>query len=134
MTGSFHRLQGDAATMKPKSIHARIQPRFRILRGRDIALGPGKAELLEQLQKTGSIAEAAVQIGMSYMRAWTLIKTMEKCFKEPLIKVSRGGAEHGGAELTVNGKRILALYRAMEKDSMAATTRTRREIMSRLRA
>ncbi len=97
-------------------------------------MGPGKAELLEQLQKTGSIAEAAEQIGMSYMRAWTLIKTMEKCFKEPLIKVSRGGAKHGGAELTVNGKRILALYRAMEKDSMAATTRTRRQIMSRLRA
>lgn len=119
--------------MKSKSTEAKIQPRFRVLHGRDIALGPGKAELLEQVQKAGSIAEAAAQIGMSYMRAWTLIKTMERCFKEPLIKVSRGGAKHGGAELTANGKRVLALYRGMERESLVATGRTRRQIMSRLR-
>jgi molybdate transport system regulatory protein len=119
--------------MKTKSTGTKIQPRFRILHGGDIALGPGKAELLEQVQKAGSIAEAASQIGMSYMRAWTLIKTMERCFEEPLVKVSRGGAKHGGAELTTNGKEVLALYRGMEKESMEATARIRRQIMSRLR-
>ncbi len=119
--------------MKSKSTGTKIQPRFRILHGRDIALGPGKAELLEEVQKAGSIGEAAAQIGMSYMRAWTLIKTMERCFKEPLIKVSRGGAKHGGAELTTSGKRVLALYRDMERESLAATVRTRRQIMSQLR-
>lgn len=119
--------------MKSKSTDPKIQPRFRILYGRDIAFGPGKAELLEQVQKAGSIGEAAVQIGMSYMRAWTLIKTMERCFKEPLIKVSRGGAKHGGAELTINGKRVLALYRDMERETLAATARTQCQIMSLLR-
>lgn len=120
--------------MKRKSDQATIQPRFRVILGRDIALGPGKVELLEQVRQTGSIAEAAAKIGMSYMRAWTLIKTMERCFKEPLIKVSRGGAKHGGAKLTANGERVLALYRGMEREGMKATVRTRRQIISRLRA
>lgn len=84
-------------------------------------MGPGKAELLEQVQQMGSIAEAAAQIGMSYMRAWTLIKTMQRCFKQPLVKVARGGAGRGGAELTDTGKKVLALYREMEQASLRAS-------------
>jgi molybdate transport system regulatory protein len=98
-----------------------VEARFRLRCREDIAMGPGKAELLEQVEKMGSIAEAAAQIGMSYMRAWTLIKTMQRCFKQPLVKVARGGAGHGGAELTETGKRVLALYREMEQASLRAS-------------
>ena len=61
-----------------------ISPRLRVVRGEDIALGPGKARLLELADDTGSIAKAARQMGMSYMRAWTLIRTMNRCFRTPL--------------------------------------------------
>ncbi|MDB6125730.1 MAG: molybdenum-binding transcriptional regulator [Pedosphaera sp.] len=108
--------------MKPGSARAKkVQPRFRIVCGKDIAMGPGKAELLEQLQKTGSIADAATEMDMSYMRAWKLIKTMERCFKQPLVKVTRGGAKGGGAELTETGKQVLMLYRQMEAKSLQAS-------------
>ena len=70
---------------------------------------------------------------MSYMRAWTLIKTMERCFSQPLVAVSRGGAKHGGAQLTANGKRVLALYRGMEAASLAATAAARAEMVKLLR-
>jgi molybdate transport system regulatory protein len=110
-----------------------FQPRIRVMNGRDIALGPGKAELLEQLQKSGSITRAAKRMGMSYMRAWMLIKTMQRCFKEPLIQVARGGARHGGAELTANGRRALELYREMEEKSVRATQGLRREMKRLLR-
>jgi len=96
-------------------------------------MGPGKADLLEQVGKCGSIAEAAEQLGMSYMRAWTLIKTMERCFALPLITVSRGGAGHGGAKLTVNGRRVIALYRGMEKRSLTATATFRQQMIKLLR-
>lgn len=119
--------------MKPKAGNYNFQPRFRILRGKDIALGPGKADLLEQVAKHGSITEAAGHLGMSYMRAWTLIKTMERCFRQPLVAVSRGGARHGGAQLTANGKQVVALYRQMEKTSLRATEKFRREMLKRLR-
>jgi hypothetical protein len=50
-----------------------LQLRVRILLGRDIAVGPGKADLLEAILKTNSIAAAAREMGMSYKRAWFLI-------------------------------------------------------------
>jgi molybdate transport system regulatory protein len=98
-----------------------LRPRLRVTCGEDIALGPGKAELLQYLKETGSIAEAARRIGMSYMRAWTLLKTMERCFKQPLVKTGRGGRQGGGAELTETGLKALALYRRMEEESLRAT-------------
>ncbi|MDB6112926.1 MAG: LysR family transcriptional regulator [Pedosphaera sp.] len=98
-----------------------VEPRFRLRCRENIAMGPGKAELLEQVQAMGSIAEAAGQLGMSYMRAWTLIKTMQQCFKKPLVTVARGGAGHGGAALTESGKQVLSLYREMEKASLQAS-------------
>ncbi|MDB6019333.1 MAG: LysR family transcriptional regulator [Pedosphaera sp.] len=108
--------------MKAKSAAVNmVQPRFRVLCGKDIAMGPGKAELLEQVGKAGSIAEGAKSMGMSYMRAWTLIKTMQRCFKKPLLKVVRGGARHGGAELTATGRQALLLYRQMERTSLLAS-------------
>jgi len=80
---------GDMKT--PSTRFLAIQPRLRVRAGDEIALGPGKVELLGFVRETGSIAEAAKQMGMSYMRAWTLIKTMNACFKEPLVEAVRGG-------------------------------------------
>jgi molybdate transport system regulatory protein len=91
-----------------------LKPRLRVLCGKDIALGPGKVELLAHLDDTGSIAEAAKRMDMSYMRAWTLLQQMEGCFKEPLVERQRGGAERGGVTLTDTGKRALELYQTME--------------------
>ncbi|HSH96026.1 MAG TPA: LysR family transcriptional regulator [Roseimicrobium sp.] len=107
-----------------KSRTKALRPRFRILQGDEIALGPGKADLLAQVAETGSIAEAAKRMDMSYMRAWTLIRTMNGCFKEPLVESARGGAIGGGARLTETGTRVLALYQQMQEKSMVATRKT----------
>lgn len=92
------------------------------MRGGTILLGPGKADLLEGVRDTGSLRQAAARLGMSYMRAWTLVKTMNGSFKEPLVALARGGARHGGATLTPAGIRVLALYRGMEKTCEKATS------------
>jgi len=98
-----------------------LHPRFRILSGAAIAFGPGKADLLEALHTTGSITKAAGQLGMSYMRAWTLIKTMNRCFRGPLVLAIRGGTRGGGgAGLTETGLQVLKLYRRMEQNSIRA--------------
>jgi molybdate transport system regulatory protein len=86
--------------------------------GDEIALGPGKIELLARIRQTGSITDAARQMGMSYMRAWKLIQTMNHCFKEPVVVAVRGGQQGGGAELTKVGFKALGLYQKMERDSM----------------
>ncbi len=107
--------------MAKKSSGVRLHPRLRVISGESIALGPGKVDLLGLVGKTGSIREAADRMGMSYMRAWTLIRTMNACFKEPLVEAVRGGAEHGGAKLTETGRKALGLYHAMEEDCRRAT-------------
>jgi molybdate transport system regulatory protein len=101
--------------------------------GDEIALGPGKVELLESVRQTGSIREAAERMGMSYMRAWKLIKTMNACFKEPLVEAVRGGREHGGTSLTKAGRLALKLYQRLAKDCLKATTARWKELRELLR-
>jgi molybdate transport system regulatory protein len=100
-----------------------LQARFRIRSGNDIALGPGKVQLLEFIHRTGSITDAAKQMGMSYMRAWTLIRTSNRCFKTPLVVTTRGGQEGGGAKLTDTGLRALKYYQEMDKAGLRAAAR-----------
>ena len=57
---------------------------------------------------------------MNYRRAWLLAKTMNACFREPLIEAAKGGIGGGGARLTAMGCEVLALYRAMEDHATAA--------------
>jgi molybdate transport system regulatory protein len=109
-----------------------IQPRIRVRMGDEIALGPGKVELLELVQRTGSITEAARRMGMSYMRAWKLIQTMNHCFKEALIVTSRGGRSGGGAELSEAGHKALSLYQEMEQGSLRACEVSRKALQQLL--
>ncbi len=119
---------------KTKSNCARsVQPRFRIICGDDIALGPGKADLLALIGQTGSINKAAKRMGMSYMRAWSLVQMMNRCFKEPLVIAAHGGEGGGGAELTETGRQILALYRQMEAKAARSVQTTWKKIQSLLK-
>jgi molybdate transport system regulatory protein len=109
-----------------------FRPRLRILHGEEIALGPGKADLLEAVERAGTLAEAAKLLGMSYMRAWKLLRTMNACFKEPLVATARGGSEHGHAALTETGRAVLALYRRMEDEARKAAEPAWRELEEHL--
>ena len=107
---------------KRSSAPISLSPRFRITCGKEIAFGPGKAELLEGVAETGSISKAALRMKMSYMRAWSLVQTMNRCFKEPLITAAHGGeGGGGGAALTETGRKVLALYRQMERAGLRAS-------------
>ena len=86
-----------------------------------IAIGPGKADLLNAIRDTGSISAAGKRLGMSYRRAWLLVDTMNRCFKTPLVETATGGQAGGGARLTTNGEKVLERYQAMmaEVDNLA---------------
>jgi len=80
-----------------------------------IALGPGKVDLLQSINKVGSISEAARQDQISYRRAWDMVNAMNHCFKKPLVESVTGGKGGGGAALTPLGKKVIEIYRDMEK-------------------
>ncbi|MCB2100799.1 MAG: LysR family transcriptional regulator [Rhodobacterales bacterium] len=98
------------------------QPKVRILIGAATALGPGKVDLLEAIARTGSIAAAAREKNMSYRRAWLLVDTMNRCFRDDLVVRTTGGRGGGGAKVTPMGLDVLARYRDME-DKAAASVR-----------
>jgi molybdate transport system regulatory protein len=77
-------------------------------------LGPGKVALLEAIGKTGSIAAAGRELGMSYRRAWLLTDDLNHIFGTPLLETQGGGKNGGGAKLTALGKQVVTLYRAAE--------------------
>ena len=93
---------------------------LRLLFGKAIAMGPGKASLLERIGETGSISAAARQMGMSYRRAWLLVDTMNQCFATPLIETAAGGKGGGGASLSPLGQEVLARYYNMQSLAEAA--------------
>ena len=89
--------------------------------GTEIAIGPGKADLLESIAASGSISESARRLGMSYRRAWLLVDTMNRCFREPVVASATGGSGGGGAQVTPFGRTVLARYRVLERyDAMRA--------------
>ena len=100
------------ATEANQSVY--LKPRVRLQLGDEVALGPGKAELLMLIEETGSISAAARRMGMSYRRAWLLVETMNRCFASPLVETAQGGKGGGGAGVSELGRRVLVLYQQME--------------------
>ena len=98
----------------------RTEFRLRIHRGDDIAVGPGKVDLLEAIGATGSISGAARSLGMSYRRAWLLVDTMNRCFRTPVVQAEAGGKRGGGAQLTPLGAEVIRRYRRLERGAARA--------------
>jgi molybdate transport system regulatory protein len=90
--------------------------KFRIDFGPDEAVGPGKVALLEQIERSGSISQAARDLGMSYRRGWLLIESLNDSFWEPVTTAMKGGKGGGGATLTPLGREVIRAYRAFEKN------------------
>jgi molybdate transport system regulatory protein len=106
---------------------------LRIILRKGSAFGPGKAELLEHIRDSGSIAAAGRQMKMSYTRAWGLVEAMNRDFAAPLVRSAKGGAERGGAALTPLGLEVLQRYRRVQANSMRAAAADLRALHGKLR-
>ena len=111
------------AASKRKAGSAALKPQLRVSFKKSIAMGPGKADLLDAIGETGSISAAARALGMSYRRAWLLVETMNECFKSPLVQTATGGEHGGGALVTDLGHDVVRRYRAMEKKAATSVAR-----------
>lgn len=86
-----------------------LKIKIQIYCGDQIAMGPGKADLLDAIAAEGSISAAGRKLGMSYRRCWQLVDVMNRCWAEPLVATSSEGAR-----LTESGITILTAYRALQ--------------------
>ncbi len=119
--------------MNKKTTGARLKIQARLMLDDEIAFGPGKADLLEAIQATGSISAAGKQLGMSYRRAWMLVVSMNRCFQQPLVQTATGGTQGGGTQLTETGLDVLKRYRILQNEINQLSTQHFSDLTSVLR-
>src|SRR5262245_48645945 len=97
--------------VKPKAVRPSAPfPRLRIrLRG-DLVLGPGKIQIIEALDRLGSISAAGRKLGMSYRRAWLLVDALNRMCDQPVFRTAPVGVHGGVAQITEFGRAVAAAY------------------------
>lgn len=98
-----------------------LKLKAQIFCGGEPAIGPGKADLLEAIDREGSISAAGRAMGMSYRRTWLLVDSLNRCWKERVVETTAGGGADKGARLTPFGRTVLETYRAFEARLAAVT-------------
>lgn len=93
-----------------------IEFRFRVYVKEEPYLGIGRIELLENIQKFGSIAKGAGAMNMSYRKAWQLVEDMNRLADRPLVEKRLGGSNGGGACVTEEGLEVIRKYQELEKE------------------
>jgi molybdate transport system regulatory protein len=83
-------------------------------------IGPGKIQLLENIEACGSISAAGRAMEMSYKRAWDLVDEINRICRHPAVERQTGGKNGGGASLTPFGLSLVARYRKIERAAASA--------------
>lgn len=104
----------------PSLPHTKLTGKLLIDTAMGSFLGDKRIRLLEAIDKSGSISQAAKAVPMSYKAAWDAVDDMNNVAPEPLVNRSAGGRHGGGTELTAFARRLIAFYRALEKESQLA--------------
>ena len=86
----------------------------------DARIGPGKIQLLENIEACGSISAAGRAMDMSYKRAWDLVDEINRICRQAAVKRQTGGKNGGGAMLTPFGVSLVARYRKIEREATNA--------------
>ena len=103
--------------------------RFRVDFGRDASVGPGKIALLEEIERGGSLSQAARTLNMSYRRAWQLLESLNGSFAEPVATTARGGRGGGGAVVTPFGRQLMRAYRGLDAEIQLCAERAFRPLL-----
>ena len=92
-----------------------LKIKAQIFCGGEPAIGPGKAALLEAIDREGLISAAGRALGMSYRRTWLLVDSLNRCWLERLVDTTPGGGSSRGARLTKTGREVLIAFRTLER-------------------
>jgi len=81
--------------------------------------GPGRAELLQRINDTGSINKAASEMGMSYKKAWEMINALNAQVAKPLVITQAGGSKGGGSVITEEAKKLITYHNQLRRRFLA---------------
>jgi molybdate transport repressor ModE-like protein len=81
------------------------------------------ADILVAVGRSGSMHQAATELGISGCWAWRTVRAAEKALGFPLLDCNVGGKQGGGSRLTAQGRELLDRYVAARKDAGAYSTK-----------
>lgn len=89
-----------------------MEPRVKLWVEQDgrLVLSEYRVRLLAFIEETGSLAEAAHRMQLSYRRAWGKVREIEENLGIKLVESAAGGAGGGGSHLTDDGRRLVRLF------------------------
>jgi len=108
---------GTMANSKNTMVNLKLRSSYWIVdEDGNIIIGKGRAQILENIERTGSINQAAKVMKMSYKGVWSKIKATEKHLQENIVHADR----KAGSRLTRQGKQLLEQYKKLEKKCMTS--------------
>ncbi len=111
-----------------RGVGRKVQGHIWIEGSEGVFIGWGRANLLEQIRKHGSITKAAKSMHMAYRHAWDLVDSMNRQSKRPFVEVSAGGKGGGGARVTEEGNRAIRIFRRFADDFEAFLKREQKKL------
>ncbi len=82
----------------------------------NLIFGGGKTEVLELIDKTGSISKAAQTVGMNYKKAWSHIKILQEHIEDEMVQTNKGQGENSGSCLTPKAREVIQTYKILQHD------------------
>ncbi|MBU6462319.1 MAG: LysR family transcriptional regulator [Bradyrhizobium sp.] len=77
-------------------------------------VGIHRANILEAIDRFGSISTAAIAVDLTFNQTWRTIRKLNSLCDKPFVGTRRGGRT-GGAFLTPLGKDVLTRFREIER-------------------
>jgi len=107
----------------PDKQHLKLHGRISMETEVGAFLGATRIRLLEAIEAHGSISQAAKMVPLSYKAAWDAVDAMNNLADAPLVTRATGGRNGGGTQLTDYGRRMVAMYRAVENEYQKSIAR-----------
>lgn len=77
--------------------------------------GPGPVQLLQLIQETGSINQAAKKMQMSYKKAWQLVNNLNAMSAEPMVITATGGEKGGGSSISEEALQMISYHQQLRE-------------------
>lgn len=108
------KIENDLEVKNIKKYMNSIQPVYRVtLKKNEKFFGPGISQLLHHIEELGTIQKACEEMGMSYSKAWKIIKRVEKEMGFKVLDTVVGGANGGKSQISPECKILLKNYDKM---------------------
>lgn len=97
---------------------AGLAPRHKVwfTLGGSFLMGPNYLRFLRAVDDTGTIRQAGKVVGWSYRTCLNRIRRMEDILGTRVLETARGGAAGGGARLSPEARRLMAIFGRWQED------------------